>query len=132
MPNAYAKQEAKILKAIEAMNSLEKPNIVAFARKYEVSEQLLRRRWKGQPSKSTRPPTRGKLFATQELAIYQCLYQLNAIETSARQSMLARSANSILAKSYLDSTILPPTAVAIGQNASLSSTLNTLSVSRRR
>ncbi len=96
MPLSYSTVEQRILDASVTLQAQNPPLIAQTAREFNVPYQRLLARYHGRQSKQTRPGAGRKLDPAQELAVCHYLDHLDRMGTSARYSMLAQCANSIL------------------------------------
>ena len=104
MAESYHEVEDNIDDVICTLNEAEFPNIAKTACEFDVSEQRLRRRYKGTQNKIQCGGRNKKLNESQELVLCYYLDRLNESGVSARSSMFQAAANSILKRSYDDSS----------------------------
>jgi len=109
MPLSYSTVEQRILDASVTLQAQNPPLIAQTAREFNVPYQRLLARYHGRQSKQTRPGAGRKLDPAQELAVCHYLDHLDRMGTSARYSMLAQCANSILKRSHNDPATPAPT-----------------------
>jgi Tc5 transposase DNA-binding domain len=108
MAESYADEEARIIKACDALERFEKPNISRAARDFHVNERKLRNRFNGIPSKSEYGGHNKTLTDDQELAVCHYLDRIDKTGIFARPRMLRSIANSILARNHNDLNTPPP------------------------
>ena len=111
MPEKYAEIEARIEAACERLSELDKPNIAAMAREFQVPDSRLCALWNGVQPKTQRPAANKRLSDEEELAVCLYLKRLDSIGTSARLPMLTGCANAILRWRKCTSPDSPPPTV---------------------
>jgi hypothetical protein len=107
----YAAVEARIQQALQAIGDMEKPNIAAVVREFNLPESRFRARLKGRQSRNQREGPNKKLTPDEELALCQYLNRLDEIGIPPRSQHIGSYANSILAQttSLPENSVLPPT-----------------------
>ena len=88
MAESYQEIEDRIDDAIDALNSAECPNISKTARKFDVPEQRLRRRFKGIQNKIQCGGKNRRLNEDQELVLCHYLDRLDESGVSTHPQML--------------------------------------------
>lgn len=97
MAESYNQIELRITKAIEALNTCEKPSLCAIAKEFDVPRERLRSRHNGLPPRTAvRGLHRRRLTADQELALRQYLLKMDSYGMPQRLHMVEKGANSIL------------------------------------
>ena len=90
--------------AIYELESVERPNIKAWARSRNLLYQRLLARYKGRQSLSKRAPNGRKLNESQESALYRYIDWLNSIYAPPSRLEIIAAANAILAATHAEAT----------------------------
>ena len=105
MPNNNHLIESRIEVALHHIEGLDRPNIKAYARTYDVLYQRLLARYKGRPSLLERKLNGRKLDDAQESALCRYIDYLDSIYIPPSRQEIAAAANEILIAGY--ATIYP-------------------------
>ncbi|KAJ5465269.1 uncharacterized protein N7458_000955 [Penicillium daleae] len=117
MAESYKSIEYRIKIALHELESVDKPNVKAWARSHNLPYQRLLARYKGRHSRSERSPSGRKLDGAQESALCRYIDILDSIYAPPSRPEIAAAANAILAAAYAEATG-QPTSDATGQPAS--------------
>ena len=109
MPDNDNLIESRIQVALHHIEGLNKPNIKACARTYNVPYQRLLARYKGRPSLSERRPNGRKLDEAQESALCRYIDYLDSIYIPPSRQDIAATANEILTAGHVDPSSPAPT-----------------------
>lgn len=108
MPKFDFKTEDRILKALDALQHQEHPNITKTAREFEISRTTLNARFKGRGSFFTRPPTKLKLDNYQDKALCCYINTLDDLGVYPQPKMIENTANSLLRLAHTNPDTPPP------------------------
>lgn len=108
MTSTYILIENKITEALDSIADIEKPNIKALARDYNLPYSRLLNRYNGRAPRTHRPPANRLLSFEQEKSLCQYIEALDKLCLPPNRSMIFGAARFLLAQSHTDSTTPAP------------------------